>query len=142
MMKFGSKIIKLSIVTLFSMGSYAMADFGKKDLPEMISEGFSINSNMNSIKNIRVSDKYKDKSFSMTGKISGYYNGHEKNNTHSILWVKGSKDIRVGCLANENDTKFDNFEIGQTVTMKGKIRYISTEKKNLVLKRGCTVTSN
>jgi len=139
-MKFGSKIIKLSIVTLLSMGSYAMADFGKKDLPKMISEGFTVNSGTNSIKNIRISKKYRDKSFSIASVVSGYHNDHKNN--YSVLWVKGSNNITVGCLANFDDDKFDNFKIGQTVTMKGEIHHIETERKHLLLKRGCTVTSN
>ena len=139
-MKYGN-IIKILVISLFFISSSAIAgtDYNEEDIIDLMSEDWSMVENQNSIKNKRLSKKYKNKTFSITSEVSGYFNSSDINNNYSILWVKSVDGIKIGCLAKSNDIKFDKFSTGQTVIMEGKIHHTDTSRKQLVLTRSCSV---
>ena len=136
------QVIFRMFVTVLLFSGLALAEFSKQDLSEIFESGTKVrDENGNWKRTIKFKRKYENKFFSMSSKVSHYYN----STTYSILWIKIDENSRVGCLASANNKEFDNFTIGDTVTVQRKIHHIQLDfngkfSEELVLSHGCTVS--
>jgi len=136
------KVIFKIFIAIFLSTGFVLAEFSQQDLSKIFESGTKVrDSNGNWKRTIKFKRNYENKLFSTRAKVSHYYNG----STYSILWVKIDADSRVGCLASANNKSFDNFSIGDTVTIQGKIHHVQLDfnpnfSKELVLAHGCTVS--
>jgi len=114
--------------------------FGQDDLAKIIKTG-SKNNDGTQRKTIGFMRNYKDNLFIIDGKLVAY--GNNSANNYSVVWVSDGNKGKVGCLANSDSNLFDDFAIGDTVKIKGKIHHIdytNSDQGYLILGRGCTLS--